>query len=79
MNIGYCNHHCNKEAILVYNNMGLTPFTFLLPSTPLYPVLFWKNFCHLYPYIWLSYDHKHIKWKLMDGIELKVADEKQEL
>jgi hypothetical protein len=45
MNIGYCNHHCNKEAILVYNNMGLTPFTFLLPSTPLYPVLFWKNIC----------------------------------
>ena len=30
MNIGYCNHHCNKEAILVCNNMGLTPFHFFI-------------------------------------------------
>lgn len=30
MNIGYCNHHYNKEAILIYNNMAFDAFHFLI-------------------------------------------------
>ena len=30
MNIGYCNHHCNKEAIFVYNNMAFDAFHFFI-------------------------------------------------
>ena len=30
MNIGYCNHHCNKEAILVYNDMAFDAFHFFI-------------------------------------------------
>jgi hypothetical protein len=30
MDISYCNHHCNKEAILVYNNMAFDAFHFFI-------------------------------------------------
>lgn len=30
MNIGYCNHHCNKGAILVYTNMAFDAFHFFI-------------------------------------------------
>ncbi len=33
MNLGSCHHHCNKEAVLIHNNMTLMSFTFLLTNS----------------------------------------------